>query len=203
MRAAGLPPVRNTTGPHRARHSVFRHPASMPDKAGVEVYRYARQPVDSPVCICPIRGAGNASAPSCCALYGYVSGCHAIRGPCWKIASGRADAQGATCDLPRDGRRRASCRNRDAWRGRRPRTTRPLDTRLRRPRYATRCVRIDRVADEDLGKCVVWPNRLRWQHVPACFSPRARSTGRDSVACETTWLHEMERKHGFPRRHPA
>ncbi len=72
-----------------------------------------------------------------------------------------------------------------------------------RPRYATRCVRIDRVADEDLGKCVVWPNRLRWQHVPACFSPRARSTGRDSVACETTWLHEMERKHGFPRRHPA
>jgi len=33
-RATRLPPMRNTTGPHRARHSVFRHPATMPDKAG-------------------------------------------------------------------------------------------------------------------------------------------------------------------------
>lgn len=38
---------------------------------------------------------------------------------------------------------------------------------------------------------------------PACFSPRARSAGRDPVACEKTWLHEMERQHGFPRRHPS
>ncbi len=78
MRATRLPPMRNTTGPHRARHSVFRHPATMPDKAGVEVYRYARRPVDSLVCIGPIRGTGNASVRSCCALYGYVSGSHAV-----------------------------------------------------------------------------------------------------------------------------
>lgn len=78
MRATRLPPMRNTTGPHRARHSVFRHPATMPDKAGVEVYRYARRPVDSLVCVGPIRGTGNASMRSCCALYGYVSGSHAV-----------------------------------------------------------------------------------------------------------------------------
>lgn len=78
MRATRLPPRRNTTGPHRARHSVFRHPATMPDKAGVEVYRYARRPVDSLVCIDPIRGTGNASVRSCCALYGYVSGSHVV-----------------------------------------------------------------------------------------------------------------------------
>ncbi len=112
-------------------------------------------------------------------------------------------AQGARHDLSLDGRPTASCHNRDGSRSRRPRTPRPPDTRLRRPRYAARCVRIDRVANEDLGKCVVWPNRLRWQHVPACFSPRARSAGRDPVACEKTWLHEMERQHGFPRRHPS
>ncbi|VWD10523.1 hypothetical protein BLA50215_03204 [Burkholderia lata] len=82
--APRLPPMRNTTGPHRARHSVFRHPASMPDKAGVEVYRYARRPVDSLVCICPIRGTGNASVRSCCALYGYVSGSHAVHSRCRK-----------------------------------------------------------------------------------------------------------------------
>lgn len=94
MRATRLPPMRNTTGPHRARHSVFRHPATMPDKAGVEVYRYARRPVDSLVCVGPIRGTGNASMRSCCALYGYVSGSHAVH------ARRRKSGPFPCCDYP-------------------------------------------------------------------------------------------------------
>lgn len=116
MRATRLPPMRNPTGPHRARHSVFRHPATMPDKAGVEVYRYARRPVDSLVCISPIRGTGNASVRSCCALYGYVSGSHAVHphrrksGPscAWRSTRRHRSTPRARCAAT--GRRTRPCR---------------------------------------------------------------------------------------------
>ena len=55
-------------GPHRT-HRCFRHPATMPEKAGVEVYRYARQSVDSPVRIRRIPAADNVSTRSWCALW--------------------------------------------------------------------------------------------------------------------------------------
>ncbi len=47
-----LPPMHAIAGPHRHRR-CFRHPATMPEKAGVEVYRYARRSVRRRVHIWP------------------------------------------------------------------------------------------------------------------------------------------------------
>ena len=169
-------------GPHRARHSVFRHPATMPDKAGVEVYRYARRPVDSLVCVGPIRGTGNASMRSCCALYGYVSGSHAVHslaeiGAIFRAAIAPAapiDARhgvfrlGTSNAIPRhrcvsapaailqSGQRR---RLRANQRSRQSIGAIPVPIRQHRCPHATRCVRIHCVAHEEPEKCVVWPDR--------------------------------------------
>ncbi len=193
----------------------FQAPGHDAGQGRREVYRYARRLADSPVCICPIRGAENASARPCCALYGYVSGSHVVHGPHRKSGQSRVarSARWRLIDARRVVLRIAEpktivLRERIAGHGddcgsrtvptaasesateATGRTWRWIDTACRDipicPSIApdpctTRCVRIDRVAYEDAGKCVVWPGQRRRQRTSARFA--APPVGGIPLAC--------------------